>query len=113
MNKKGLSAVIISLLLVALAIVITGILWAVISNLINEGLGDLTFSGIHTEIKPTRTEYNPETQTWEITLEQQRKRKAERHGNGLQVRLPRRERFMGFGKENGKNSSREREKPTT
>ena len=69
MNKKGLSAVIISLLLVALAIVITGILWAVISNLINEGLGDLTFSGIHTEIKPTRTEYNPETKTWEITLD--------------------------------------------
>lgn len=68
MNKKGLSAVIISLLLVALAIVITGILWAAISNLVNTGLGDLTLSGIQTEIRPTRTEYNPETQTWEITL---------------------------------------------
>ena len=54
-NKKGVSAIVITVVLVALVLVATGIVWGVVRNLIGTGAESIEVSAkcIHTELKAT------------------------------------------------------------
>ena len=69
MNKKGLSQVIISLLLVGLALVITGILWAVIHNLAVKGTEDINLYNLKADLAVTLFEYDDDKEEWKIRIE--------------------------------------------
>ena len=69
MNKKGLSQVIISLLLVGLALVITGILWAVIHNLAVKGTEDINLYNLKSDFAVTLFEYDDDKEEWKIRIE--------------------------------------------
>jgi len=59
-NKRGISGVIVALILVLLALVAAGIVWAVVSNIAEGGAGDINLRTrcLDIEIKPTQASCN-------------------------------------------------------
>ena len=68
-NKKGLSTIVITVILVALVLVAIAIVWAVVKNLIGEGAENIEISSkcLHTDIQATTVDCSIPT-ACEITL---------------------------------------------
>ena len=60
MNKRGLSAVIISMLLVLLAIVLVGVVWVAISGVVENSRQELEFGQrcLRVDVRPRKAECN-------------------------------------------------------
>ena len=69
MNKRGLSGIIIAFLLIALALIITGVLVILVGKLVRDNAGNISFADIRTEIDVKKFECGIDKGVWEITLE--------------------------------------------
>lgn len=74
-DKRGLSTIVVTLIIVLLAIVATGIIWVVVRGIIDVGVGQVNINAkcVDIEVKATKL-VSTDTTTYDVTLQREASR---------------------------------------
>jgi len=68
MKKRGMSAVVTTLIIILLAIVAIGIVWVVVKNIINQGKDEITLTGLTLDLEIMKASYDNDAGILSVTV---------------------------------------------
>jgi len=68
MNKRGMSLVVTTLIIILLAIVAVGIVWVVVKNIISKGKEDISLTGLTLDLEILKASVDEDTRTLSVTV---------------------------------------------
>jgi len=68
MKKRGMSAVVTTLIIILLAIVAVGIVWVVVKNIINQGKDEITLTGLTLDLEIMKASYDDDAGILSVTV---------------------------------------------